>query len=81
MSASGSKSRKRKRHRKKTKGIEKDKQTEALMALEGNQKLNKIKKIEQKRLKKEKARRGKCLGVQPILITRGIAVCSISDWL
>jgi hypothetical protein len=59
MSASASKSRKRKRNRKKNKGDEKDKKTEALMALEGNQKFNKIKEIEQKRLKKEKSRRGK----------------------
>lgn len=69
MSVSATKSSKKKRHRKKNKGKEKeDKKTEALMALEGNMKLNKMKKIEQKKLKKEKSRRGKWLIVQHILI-------------
>jgi hypothetical protein len=52
------------------------------MALEGNQKLNKIKKIEQKRLKKEKSRRGKWLLVQQVLIMiRGITAQSAHAWL
>jgi hypothetical protein len=59
VSASATKSSKRKWNRKRNKGTEKeDKKTEALMAIEGNKKLNKMKKIEQKKLKKEKSRRG-----------------------
>ena len=38
------------------------------MALEGNMKLNKMKKIEQKKRKKEKARRGECFVVRHILV-------------
>lgn len=51
-------SNKKKRRRRKNKGKDKaDKKTESTMALEGNQKLNKIKKLEQKKIKKEKNRR------------------------
>ncbi|PSN51437.1 Guanine nucleotide-binding protein-like 3 [Blattella germanica] len=54
--------RKRKRLRKRNRGKDKeDKKTENLMAIEGNQKLNKIKKLEQKKLKKEKGRRSKLI--------------------
>lgn len=69
MSVSVTKSSKKKRHRKKNNGKDKEaKKTDALMALEGNMKLNKMKKIEQKKRKKEKARRGECLVVQHILV-------------
>ncbi|KAJ9579816.1 hypothetical protein L9F63_004522, partial [Diploptera punctata] len=55
-----SESQKRKRRRRKNKGKEGvDKATESMMSLEGNQKLNKVKKLEQKKIKKEKNRRGK----------------------